>query len=104
MRDLNSSEFRDTQTAFFSASWTAADANQDGLLNREEFGVWYDGVRKKRSEEGQFVFSDSQDDDLYALVNALTEGTDGITFQEFMMLMGPYTQVWHDLKASGAGQ
>ena len=104
MRDLNSSEFRDTQTAFFAASWTAADANQDGLLNREEFGVWYDGVRKKRTEEGQFVFSDSQDDDLYALVNSLKEGTDGITFQDFMMLMGPYTQVWHDLKASGAGQ
>jgi len=64
------------------------------LLNREEFGVWYDALRKKRSEEGHFVFAASQDDDLYAILNALTEGADGITLKDFFMMMGPYTQVW----------
>lgn len=74
------------------------------MLNREEFGVFYDAMRKKRSEEGHYVFAASQDDALYALMNSLTEGTDGVSFKDMNMLMGPYIQVWRDLKASGASQ
>ena len=74
------------------------------MLNRDEFGVFYDGLRKTRSEEGHFVFATSQDDELYALMNSITEGADGIEFKDFLMLMGPYTQTWKELKDSGAGQ
>ena len=57
MRDPLVSEFRDAQIAKMTAAWSAADANQDGLLNLDEWRVWYEGVRKTRGEEGYYVHS-----------------------------------------------
>ena len=57
MRDPLASEFRDAQIAKMTAAWSAADANQDGLLNLDEWRVWYEGVRKTRGEEGYYVHS-----------------------------------------------
>ena len=98
MKDPTNSETRDTATAKHKAEWAAADANADGLLNLDEFRVYYEGMRKTRSEEGHYIPAQSQGDALYALMNDFTEGTDGVAWPDFYTFMTHYTQTWADLK------
>ena len=104
VKDPLNCEFRDNHTAKLKAAWDAADANQDGLLSLDEFRVWGEGQKRLRREDGFYVDADSRVEETYAMLNAITEGTDGITLDDFYLLMGPYSQKWADLKASGAGQ
>ena len=66
IRNPLDAEFRDNHTGKMKASFTAADANQDGLLDQDENRVWYEAIRKQRSEDGFYVDAESQADAFYA--------------------------------------
>ena len=57
--------FRNAQMAKLAAAWSAADADQDGLLNPAEWRVYVDSSRKTRAEEGQFVGAAPMYDEFY---------------------------------------
>ena len=52
IRNPLDSEFRDSHMAKMKAAFTAADVNQDGLLNQDENRVWHEGRRKQMIEDG----------------------------------------------------
>ena len=66
IRNPLDAEFRNNHMGKMKASFTAADANQDGLLDQDENRVWYEGIRKQRSEDGFYVDAESQADAFYA--------------------------------------
>ena len=57
--------FRNASMAKLAAAWSAADADQDGLLNPAEWRVYVDSSRKTRAEEGHFVGAAPMYDEFY---------------------------------------
>ena len=71
MSDPLSSEFRDARYALMKQTWDAADADQDGLLNSEEFRVFHESDKKIRTDKGYYVQPNEDADQLYALMNSI---------------------------------
>ena len=65
VRDPLDETFRVAHMAKLTAAWSAADADQDGLLNPAEWRVYVDSSRKTRAEEGQFVGAAPMYDEFY---------------------------------------
>ena len=72
-----------------SDSFTAADANQDGLLDRAEYGVWMASMKAAAEERG--TFEDARPETVekgYQLCNTVNPDTDGVSLADFWKLTG----------------
>ena len=57
--------FRNAVMDKLTAEFSAADADQDGLLNPAEWRVYVDSSRKTRAEEGRFNSAAPMYDEFY---------------------------------------
>jgi len=79
-------------------TWNAADADQDGMLNSAEFGVFYESDKKVRADNGLHISENDDRDQIYAIANKITEGTEGLKLMDYYTVLGRVTMKILDLK------
>ena len=70
-------------------SFADADANSDGVLDRQEFNTFIMEQNARNKAAGQFTDDrQEQHDKLYAATNMITSGVEGISWADVQMCMG----------------
>ena len=90
MQDPLNSEFRDARYAQMQETWDAADADQDGRLNAAEFRVFAEADKKIRADKGYAVEATDDIDDMYRVMNTVTEG-EGCVMMDYQVVLGNAT-------------
>ena len=90
MQDPLNSEFRDARYAQMQETWDAADADQDGRLNAAEFRVFAEADKKIRADKGYAVEATDDIDDMYRVMNTVTEG-EGCVSMDYKVVLGNAT-------------
>lgn len=102
MQDPLNSEFRDARYALMEETWNAADADQDGRLNAEEFRVFYEADKKIRADKGFYPGGTDDCEQMYSVMNIVTEG-EGCVLMDFKVVLGSATLKMMAMKQA-AGQ
>ena len=90
MQDPLNSEFRDARYALMTEQWNAADADQDGRLNADEFRVFFEADKKTRADKGFYVGPADDCEAMYGCMNTVTEG-EGCVMMDYLVVLGNAT-------------
>ena len=77
------------EMARVQADWTAADANADGLLDLAEFKAYQASQRAHLEANGTYSGErEGGDEETYNICNDSNPATNGVSFAEYMGIMG----------------
>ena len=92
--------FAEAEGAACAAAFAAADANGDGLLDAAEFEVFIAAMEQRERDAGYGTDPcPGHTAKMYATMNGITGGDDGIKLDQFFAGMGAYMAEWNTLKA-----
>ena len=94
-------EYRNTEIAEFTQRFNDADANKDGVLNRDEYLVCNKASEARELEKGNWAMNDDEyAGRFYAAANMITPATDGITMADMMQAITVIMAKNDELKAA----
>ena len=94
-------EFKNAEMAVMGEQFTAADANADGVLDRDEYINFVKAAEARAAAQGNWIMDDAEHfGKIYAAANMITPGTDGLTMGDAMTAMGVMMKKTEELKAA----
>ena len=93
-------EFGAKQMAKMQGYFTGADANNDGVLDRDEYLEFVRLGEVEAKEQGWWVLESPEHvGKVYAVANLITPGTDGVSMADIMQAAGVLGKKMEELKA-----
>ena len=89
----NNEEVKAQKMAQYNEWWAQADANGDGLLNKEEWLAFRAAQMATRKAEGHFAeVREGANEAAYELLNEISPDRDGISKEEFFVSLGVFAE------------
>ena len=102
---MHGEEGKEERAQVFVATFTAADTNSDGLLDKAELKDFFGkmGANAEAASVPHMKESDTTEEDqekIYALFNAATPGVEGISMQDFGTTMEIFKAKMAEMRAA----